>query len=117
MVPGLIFRWVTNALGLLLVAQIVHGIRIEGFGAALVAAAILGIANALIRPVLRLLTLPLNVLTLGLFTFVLNALILLMVDAVTPGFKVLGFWAAFWGSILLSIISAVLTSLVRDQER
>ncbi|MBE3574290.1 MAG: phage holin family protein [Firmicutes bacterium] len=117
MVPGLIFRWVTNALGLLLVAQIVHGIRIEGFGAALVAAAILGIVNALIRPVLRLLTLPLNVLTLGLFTFVLNALILLMVDAVTPGFEVLGFWAAFWGSILLSIISAVLTSLVRDQER
>ena len=87
--------------------------QLRGLGATLVAAAILGIVNAIIRPLLVLLTLPLNILTLGLFTFVINALMLLLTSAVVPGFVIRGFGSAILGAIVLSIISFVLTHLIR----
>lgn len=110
---GLLIRWVINALGLLLIANIIENITLQGFGAALIAVVVLGIANAVIRPILLLLTLPLNILTLGLFTFVVNGFILYMVASVVDGFQINGFLAAIVATILLSLISALANKLVK----
>ncbi|MCJ7641713.1 MAG: phage holin family protein, partial [Desulfobacterales bacterium] len=80
-------------------------IRVEGFWAALVAAFVLGIINAILRPVLVFLTLPVTILTLGLFLLVINGLLLWLVAALVPGFQVNGFWGAVLGSVLISIVS------------
>jgi putative membrane protein len=114
----LIARWFLNALALLIVAYIFkdHGISITGVWAALKAALFLGIVNALIRPVVILLTLPLNILTLGLFTLVINAAFFGLTAWFIDGFEVTSFWAALFGAILLSIVSAVLSYLVRKIE-
>ena len=109
---GLLIRWVISALGLLLIANVIEGISVQGFGAALVAILVLGVANAVVRPILRVLTLPLTIITLGLFTFVLNGLILYMVASVVYGFQVDGFLPAIVATILLSIISALANKLV-----
>lgn len=108
----LIANWVLNALALFLVSRIIPGIQLSGFGAALVAVIIISLVNALIRPILLLLTLPINILTLGLFTFVLNAFMLMLAGSVTPGFHVDGFGSALIGSVLLSLVSTILHSLV-----
>jgi len=105
---NLAIRWILLALSLILVAWIVPGIAINGFFAALLAALVIGIVNILIRPIVVALTLPINLLTLGLFTFVINALLLMLVAAIVPGFTVAGFGAALIGSILLSILSVVI---------
>ncbi len=111
---GLLVRWLVNALALFLTAQLLGpAFRVTGFGAALVAAAVLGIVNAVIRPVLLILTLPLNIVTLGLFTFVINAVMLLLVSHVIVGFQVQGFGTALLGSVILSFISMILSALVR----
>ena len=110
----IIANWILNALALFLVSRIISGIKLSDFWSALVAIAIIGLVNALIKPVLLILTFPITILTLGLFTFVINALMLLLAGSITPGFKVDGFGAAFFGSILLSIISTLLHSLVRS---
>ena len=110
----IIANWVLNALALFLVSRIITGIDLSDFWSALVAIAIIGLVNALIKPILHVLTFPITILTLGLFTFVINALMLLLAGSITPGFKVDGFGAAFFGSILLSIISTLLHSLVRS---
>jgi putative membrane protein len=106
-------RWVVNALALFVTAHLVRGIHIDGLWAGAVAALVLGVVNAVIRPVLLFLALPLNILTLGLFTFVVNALMLLLVAAVVRGFHVDGFRTALVGSVALSVISAALSHLVR----
>lgn len=100
-----LLRWLISAVSLLFVSYVVPGIAVEGFFYALVAAAFLGVLNAIIRPVIILLTLPLTILTLGLFILVINGLMLLLVSAVIKGFYVQGFWPAFWGALLLSAIS------------
>jgi putative membrane protein len=109
----LIVRWLVNALALFLTAAVVKGIRIDGLGAGALAALVLGIVNAVIRPVLLLLTLPINVVTLGLFTFVVNAVMLLLVAAVVKGFSVSGFGSALLGSVVLSVVSGLLSHLIR----
>lgn len=108
----MIVRWLINAAALYLTALLLPGLQLRGVVPTLLAAAVLGIANALIRPVLLVLTLPLNVVTLGLFTFVINALLLLLTSAVVPGFVVRGFGSALVGAVVLSIISFVLSHLV-----
>ena len=113
----LIIRWVLNALALLATSYLISGIVVRDFVAALWAAAVIGIVNATIRPVLLFLTLPVRFLTLGLFTLVINALLLWAVSTLPLGFEVRGFGAAFWGAIVLSVISAVLTSLVVGRRR
>jgi len=110
---GLLIRWVINALGLVLIANIIAGVSLHGFGAALVAILVLGVANAIIRPILLILTLPLNVITLGLFTFILNGFILYMVASVVSGFQIDGFFSAVVATILLSIISAVTNKIIK----
>lgn len=109
----MIVRWLINALALLLTAQVVPGVTLRGVVPTLIAAAVLGIVNAVIRPLLLLLTLPLNLLTLGLFTFVINALMLWLTSAIVPGFAVRGFWSALIGSLLLSLVSFLLSHLIR----
>lgn len=113
---GLILRWLVNALALILTATIVNGIRVEGFLPALYAALVLGIINAVIRPMFIIFTLPINILTLGGFTLVINAIMLLITDSVVQGFEVKGFWAAFIGSILLAIFSSIINALVKDKD-
>lgn len=107
----LIARWIVNAAALLLVAYIYPGVQVTSFTTALIAALVLGLVNAFIRPLLVILTLPVTILTLGLFLFVINALLFWFVAEVVKGFTVSGFWAAFLGSILYSVIT-LLTSWI-----
>lgn len=98
---SLLFHWLVYAVAIVITAYLLPGVRLSGFSAALIAALVLGLVNTFIKPVLMLLTLPLNILTLGLLTFVINALIILLTSAVVPGFAVLGFWWALlsaWSS-------------------
>ncbi len=104
---SLIARWIVNAAALLLVAYLYPGVHVESFVAALVAALVLGLVNAVVRPILVILTLPVTLVTLGLFLFVLNALLFWMVASLVPGIEVKGFLAALLGSILYSIITLV----------
>jgi putative membrane protein len=108
----LILVWLLNTLALIAVAYLMPTITVSSFGAALVAALVLGLVNAIVRPVLVLLTLPVTVLTLGLFIFVLNGLLFWMVGAWLEGFHVGGFWAGVIGAILFSIVSWLLSALV-----
>lgn len=104
-----LIRLVVNALALLAVAYLLPGVHVAGFVAALIAAFVLGIFNAILRPILIILSLPLEILTLGLFTFVINAVLFWLVGAFVPGFHVDGLVTAFLGAILTSIISFVLS--------
>lgn len=108
----LLLTWVINALALLIITYLVPSIRIKGFGTALIVAVVLGLINTLLRPVLILLTLPVTILTLGLFILVINALMFWMASALLKGFEVTGFWSALLGSVLYSIISWVLSALI-----
>lgn len=108
-----IVRLLINGMALMATATLVSGIHASGFWGAIIAALVLGIVNAIIRPVLLFFTLPLNVMTLGLFTFVINALMLMLTGAMVSGFVVDGFFAALLGSIVLSIVSAILSWLVK----
>jgi len=103
----LLARWAVNAAALLLVAYLYPGVSVESFFAALLAALVLGLVNAVIRPILVILTLPATILTLGLFIFVINALLFWFVAEIVHGFKVTGFGAALLGSILYSVITLI----------
>ena len=106
----LLLIWVLNALALLAVANFVPGIHVDGFGAALIAAFFLGLVNALLRPLLLLLTLPVTLLTLGLFIFVVNGTLFWLVGSVLRGFVVDSFWSGVVGAVLYSIFSWALSS-------
>ena len=107
----LLIRWLFFAGALLFTAWIIPGISFVGIKSALLAAFVMGLVNVFIKPVLILFTLPINLLTLGLFTFIINALMLLLVAKLVPGFTIISFWAALLGSILLSIISLFINRL------
>ena len=108
----LILVWILNAVALLAVAYLLPGITVASFGSALIAALVLGLVNMLVKPVLVLLTLPITIVTLGLFLIVINALLFWFVGSVLKGFQVSGFWWAVGGAILYSIISGLLTKLI-----
>jgi putative membrane protein len=108
----LLLVWLVNTVALLAVAYLMPSVRVESFGAALIAAALLGLANAVVRPILVILTLPVTLLTLGLFIFVINGLIFLGVAHLVQGFQVLGFWHAVGASIVYSLVSWLLSSLL-----
>ena len=112
---GIFIRWLALTAAVLIASYLMDGIRISGFFSAFFAAAILGILNAILRPIALVLTLPINVLSLGLFTFVINALMLKMASGIISGFDVHGFWTAVFGSLLISIISWMLTSFVNER--
>ena len=108
---SMILVWILNAVALLAVAYLLPGITVASFGSALIAALVLGLVNMLVKPVLVLLTLPITIVTLGLFLIVINALLFWFVGSVLKGFQVNGFWWAV-GAILYSIISGLLTKLI-----
>jgi len=112
----LLITWLVNALALLALPYLFNSIKVDDFVTALVAALVLGLVNALIRPVLVLLTLPVTLLTLGLFIFVINGLLFWFVGSFVPGFHVAGFWAGVFGAIVYSIISWVLSALIPDRK-
>lgn len=108
----LILVWILNAVALLVVAYLLPGITVSSFGAALVAALVLGLLNTVIKPLLILLTLPLTIVTLGLFLLVLNALVFWLAGSILKGFQVDGFWWAVIGAIVYSIVSTFLSGLL-----
>jgi len=108
----LLLIWLINALALLALPYVFPWVRVDSFGAALIAALALGLINTLIRPLLILLTLPVTVLTLGLFIFVINGLLFWLVGSFVDGFHVSGFWSGVFGAIVYSLISWLLASLL-----
>lgn len=112
-----IIRLVLNAAALLVVAYLIPGFEVSGFLTALLVALVLGIVNAIIRPIVVLLTLPINILTLGLFTLVINALLIWLIASFIKGFDIEGFWPAFWGALVLWVASWITNGLVRSLKR
>src|SRR4051812_31669133 len=108
----LLIVWLINTVALVLVAYLLPGVSVATFTAALVAALVLGLVNTIIRPILVLLTLPVTILTLGLFIFVINGLLFWFVGSFIQGFQVAGFWWGVLGAIVYSLISWLLTALV-----
>jgi len=113
----ILFRWLVNALLLMLIPYIVTSVEIKNFYTALVTALVLGLVNAVIRPILILLTLPINILTLGLFTLIINGLMFWFVASFVKGFEIPGFWAAFWAALVYSILSAIINFLLKERPK
>ena len=112
---GIFIRWLILTVAIIIASYLLEGIRVSGFFSAFFAAAMLGILNAFFRPIIFILTLPINIMTLGLFTFVINAIMLMMASGVISGFEVSGFWSAVFGSLLISIVSWILTSFINKR--
>ena len=108
----LVVVWLIHTIALLGVAYLMTSVTIQSFSAALIAAALIGIANTVVRPILVLLTLPVTVLTLGLFLFVINGIIFLAIAHLVPGFQIAGIWSAIGAAIVYSIISFLLSALI-----
>ena len=105
-------RWLVTAAGVLVATQIVPGISAQSLAGLLVASLLLGVFNAFLRPIMLILSLPLLIMTLGLFTFVVNAVLLLLVASLVKTFFVAGFWSAFWGGVVISIVSFIANGLI-----
>ncbi|MGD9237641.1 MAG: phage holin family protein, partial [Desulfobacterales bacterium] len=112
---GIFIRWLTTTAAIVATAYLLDGIQVSGFFSAVFAAAVLGVLNAVLRPLALLLTLPINILSLGLFTFIINAFMLKIASGIIPGFGVYGFWTAIFGSLLISLISWLLNSFIGEQ--
>jgi len=110
--PRFLTTWLVTAIALLVTPHFVPGFYVAGFVPALIAAVVLGLVNAIVRPILIVLTLPITLLTLGLFLLVINGITLLLVSALTPGFSIAGFLPAVIGSIVLTIVAGVLNFVV-----
>ncbi len=108
--------WLATAVALLITAYVVPGFKLDSLSAAAIGAVVLGLVNAVVKPILFFLTLPLTILTLGLFLLVLNAISLQLVAALTPGFDIQGFLPALFGSLVLSAVSYVLHLVVGDAD-
>jgi putative membrane protein len=107
-----IVAWLVSALALWIVAQVIPGILVRDFGAALIATIVIAVVNAIVGPILKFLTFPLTLITLGLFLLVINALLLKLASLFTPGFKVHGFLSAVLGSLVLTILTTILRRVV-----
>jgi putative membrane protein len=113
--PKFLVTWLLTAIALLITAFFVPGIQVNGFGGAIVTAAILGFVNAIVRPILLILTLPLTIFTLGLFLPLLNVICFLLVGRLSPDFEVSNFFSAILGAIVLAIVSGLLTGLAEEE--
>ena len=112
----LLLRWILNSLILLLVAYIAPGVSFQSFWSVLITSLIFGIINAVIRPIMILLTLPINILTLGLFTLIINALMFWLASTIVKGFEVSGFWSAFLGALIYWIIVTII-NFIEEPEK
>ncbi len=111
----ILIQWIISAASLLIVSYVIPGFVVEGIGTALLAAVIIGLINATIGLFLKIITIPLSILTFGIFLLVVNALMLMLASSIlSPGFHVSGFWAAFFGAVVLAIVSAVLRHLLGE---
>lgn len=108
----LILRWLISASALMLIAMYVPGIKVVNFYSALIAALIFGLINALIRPIAIVLTLPINLLTLGIFTLIINAGMFWLASTIVKGFYVMGFWPAFWGALIMWLVAWMINMLM-----
>jgi putative membrane protein len=109
-----LLRLLLNGIAIIVAAWFIPGVRLAGIVPAIIAGALLGFVNALVRPILLLLTLPFTLITLGLFIFVVNAICFALTAALVPGFEISGFFSAFFGAILVSLVSWVLNALLAD---
>ena len=114
---NLIIRLLLNALAVFILAHLLNGVSVDGYVGAIIVAVVLSILNVLVKPVLVILTLPVTILTLGLFLLVINALILLLADKLVDGFSISSFWTAVLFSILLSILQSLLQSLFKEDKK
>ena len=111
-----VFRWAVTTVAVMVASSLLHGIRYDSVAALIGAALLLGVFNAFIRPVLLILSAPLILVTLGFFILIVNALLLLLVPSIVSGFHVDGFWSAFWGAIIISLISWLLSAFFRGSD-
>jgi putative membrane protein len=112
----LLVHWVLSALALLLVAHFVPGFIVSGFGTALIAAVVIGLVNGTLGMLMKIITFPLTILTLGIFWLVINALMLKFAALLVPGFVVVGLWPAFLGGIILSLLNMVVRAIVKKSD-
>lgn len=111
---SILIQWIISAAGLLIVTHVLPGFVVDGIGAALLAAVVIGLINATIGLFLKIITIPLSILTFGIFLLVINALMLMLASSVVPGFHISGFWTAFFGALVLAIISMILRRLLGE---
>jgi putative membrane protein len=112
-----LLKWLVTSLSIFIVANIFGIIHIENFKALVLAALILGILNAILRPILIILTLPINIFSLGLFTLVINGFLLYVVSGLVSGFEIASFWRAFWAALLISLVNAMINFLIHKEPR
>jgi putative membrane protein len=112
-----LLKWFVTAVSIFIVANIFNLIYIENLQVLVLAALVLGILNVFLRPVLLVLTLPINLLSLGLFTLVINAFLLYAASGLVPGFEITSFWKAFWAALLVSIVSALINILIHKEPK
>lgn len=112
-----LLKWLVTAVSIFIVANLFNLIYIENLQVLILAALVLGILNAFFRPFLLLLTLPINLLSLGLFTLVINAFLLYVVSGLVSGFEITSFWKAFWAALLISIVSALINFLIHKEPK
>jgi putative membrane protein len=110
----LLLQWVLTAIALLIVSRIVPGFHVQGFMPALIAALVIGLLNATVGLVLKIVTFPLSILTLGLFLLVINGIMILVAAGLVPGFVVYGFAPAFWGADVLALLGMVIRAVVKE---
>ena len=108
-----VLRWLVNSVAIYLTTRIIHGVRIPDFGAAIVAALVLGIVNAFIRPLVLILTLPVNILTLGLFSLIISTAMLALTASLSSKLDIDGFWSAFGAALVVAVVSAVVEMFTR----
>lgn len=109
----LLINWIVLSLAVWITAYLLPGVAVNGLAATIITALVIGIVNTFIKPVFLLLTLPLNILTLGLFTFVINALMIMLVASIVPDFRVDSFWWAMLFSFVLSVVSSILGAMIK----
>lgn len=110
-----LLKWFVTAVSIFIVANLFHLIYFKDLKVLVLAALVLGILNAFVRPVLMLLTLPINILSLGFFTLIINAFLLYASSRIVPGFEIASFWKAFWAALLISIVNALINFLIHKE--
>lgn len=113
----LLLHWLLSAIALLVVSQFVNGFHVSGFITALIAAVVIGFINGTLGFLIKVVTFPFTILTFGLFLLVINALMLMFAAAILPGFRVAGFWPAFWGALVLSLLNMVIRWLMKEEKK
>ncbi|UWZ84178.1 phage holin family protein [Occallatibacter riparius] len=110
----LLLHWLLSAVALLITSELVPGFHVSGFAAALIAAAVIGLLNATVGLILKILTFPISILTLGIFLMVINAIMILVASSLVPGFQVVGLLPAFLGAVILALLGMIIKALTRE---